>query len=91
MCLCRLLQPGGMFVGISYGSPRSRLPCFLNGDFDWDPMLYTIERPESTSPVVSQYVVPKAAYVSGPFMPRVSAKRLACHTLTLILYLIIRK
>ena len=73
--LCRLLQPGGMFVGISYGGPRSRLSCFLNGDFGWDPVLYTIERPESTSPVVSQCAVPKAVCVSGPYMPRVKCQK----------------
>ena len=78
-CLCRLLQPGGMFVGISYGSPSSRLPCFLNSDFGWDPLVYTIQRPESTSPAVSQCVMPKAACISGPYTPRVSAKTLTCH------------
>ena len=82
--LCRLLQPGGMFVGISYGSPSSRLPCFLNGDFGWDTLLYTIEKPESISPAVSQCVVPKAACVSGPYTPRVSTKTLTCPTHMLV-------
>ena len=73
-------------MGISYGSPSSRLPCFLNGDFGWDPVLYTIERPESTSPVVSQCVVPEAGCVLGPYTPRVSAKKLTgpIHTFVLL-------
>ena len=69
---CRLLQPGGMFVGISYGSPKSRLPCFLNGEFDWVPVLYTMERPDSASPPAKGLAETKPILISGPYQPKVS-------------------
>ena len=64
-----------MFVVISYGSPKSRLPCFLNGDFAWVPVLYTMERPDSASPAAKGLAETKPILVSGPYRPKVKPQQ----------------
>ncbi len=68
---CRLLTPGGVFLGISYGSPKSRMHCFMSPDFGWDTVLYTIDRPNSTPGQFASCADGKQAVISGPFQPEV--------------------
>lgn len=72
----RLLTPGGVFLGISYGSPKSRLQCFMSPDFGWDTVLYTIDRPNSTPGKGVSCTDGKQAVISGPLQPEEAMKLL---------------
>ncbi|DBA87469.1 TPA: hypothetical protein ACH3X1_004508 [Trebouxia sp. C0004] len=67
----RLLAAGGVFLGISYGSPKSRMHCFTSPDLGWDTMLYTIDRPSSTPGKGASCAEGTQAVISGPFQPEV--------------------
>lgn len=69
----RLLTPGGVFLGISYGSPKSRMHCFMSPDFGWYTVLYTIDRPNGNGASCADR---KQAVISGPFRPEEALKLL---------------
>jgi len=72
----RVLTPGGVFLGISYGSPKSRLHCFMSPDFGWDTVLYTIDRPSGPPSKGASCADGKQAVISGPFQPEEALKLL---------------
>jgi len=47
MCseISRLLRPGGVFVLITYGSPKSRIPYLDNEKFSWEISKFTVDKP----------------------------------------------
>lgn len=65
---CRILKPGGKFVVITYGSPKTRMHCFTAPDLHWNPALYTITKPSTDNSSTSAEVEP---VVQGPFEPEV--------------------
>ena len=65
----RLLKPGGRFVSITYGSPKTRMHCFTDCQLHWDALLYTITKPNNGT---SDESADQAPVVEGPFEPEVS-------------------
>jgi SAM-dependent methyltransferase len=49
----RVLKPGGHYVGISYGTPDSRLPLFAQEDCDWEVAHYSVPKPINSTPAGS--------------------------------------
>ena len=67
----RLLKPNGIFLGISYGSAKSRMHCFLSQEFQWDPVMYTIDRTEAQLGENGLFQDDKQFIIAGPFLPQV--------------------
>jgi EEF1A lysine methyltransferase 4 len=42
--VCRLLQPGGRFLVITYGNPSERLKHLRKDEFDWNVETFTVEK-----------------------------------------------
>lgn len=47
--------------------------CFMSYDFDWDPVLYTIDRPVSTPGKADLYAEEPQLVLLGPFQPKVGS------------------
>ena len=67
----RLLKPHGVFFGISYGSAKSRMHCFLSPDFHWDTKMYTIDRKGAEIGNNGLFQNDKELVIAGPFQPKV--------------------
>ena len=65
----RVLKPGGSFVEISYGSPKTRMHCLMEPQLHWNPLLYTISKPNNNAFDGPSDAKPD---VQGPFEPQVS-------------------
>lgn len=66
----RLLKPNGVFLGISYGSANSRMHCFLSQEFQWDPIMYTIDRTEAQLGDNGLFQDDKQLIIAGPYLPQ---------------------
>lgn len=49
----RVLKPNGYYVGISYGTPDSRLPLFAQEECDWKVSHYSVSKPINATPAGS--------------------------------------
>ena len=47
------------------------MQCFMSYDFDWDPVLYTIDRPVNTPGKPDLYAEEPQLVLLGPFQPQV--------------------
>ena len=56
-------------MGISYGSPKTRMRCFIDCQLHWDAVLYTITKPNIGT---SDESADETPVVEGPFKPEVS-------------------
>ncbi|KAH8943285.1 hypothetical protein BDL97_13G044000 [Sphagnum fallax] len=70
----RVLKPGGVYLLITYGDPRVRLPHLKAGNFLWEVVLHVIPRPgsrrthESTSRLLTDPVILNNDLMLGPLI-----------------------
>ncbi|GAB2216607.1 hypothetical protein Droror1_Dr00024382 [Drosera rotundifolia] len=82
--VCRLLKPGGIYVLITYGDPKVRMPHLSRPVYNWKIALYTIPRPgyqksAGSASSMKSYLEPIPLTVDGALPPDFALEDPDCH------------